>query len=211
MNPTTVLKRALVFFLVATLTVAPVSYAAETTTPLNYDFVWIVDGGLAEMAFKKVDGGYLYWSLQGDETVKTISDEQLASMGGDKVVSGEPTLITLTDGLGGRSQYWVIPDRENNGVTGRVESTEADGPVRPYSIRFAEDVEPVPMQQQGRFTVRSEAVIVVIGVAAVVGGIACLWNALATDCGDDCVRACGRAGVSSYSEGTCGSCTCRCK
>jgi len=209
MNPTTVLKRALVFCLVATLTVAPVSYAAETS-PLDYDFVWTVDGGLAEMAFKKIDGGYLYWSLQGEPTLKKISDEQIASMGGGEI-SGERQLVTLTDGLGGKSEYWIVPDPKTEGVTGTVESAADGGAIHAYSIRFAEGVEPTPMQRDARFTVRSEAVIVVIGVAAVVGGIACLWNALATDCGDDCVQACGRAGVSSFSEGTCGSCTCRCK
>lgn len=211
MKPTTAWKRALVFCLVVTLTVAPVSFATEERSQLDYDFVWIVDGGVAEMAFKKVDGGYLYWSLQGLQTIKTISDEQIASMGGDKVVTGERQLVTLTDGLGGKSEYWIVPDPKTEGVTGTVESTAVDGAVHSYSIRFAEGVEPMPMQRDARFTVRSEAVIVVIGVAAVVGAIGCLWNALATDCGDDCARACGRAGVSSFSEGTCGSCTCRCK
>lgn len=208
----TTLKSALVLCLVASITVAPVSYAAEAidATPLNYDFVFSVDNGDAELAFKRVENGYLFWSLKGlQQTPRLLTDREIAAYSPKELTGNTRYRAAFPDGFGGTHDYWIVPDLHNNGLTGRVETVGTGGVSRSYAVRFAQNPGS-DRDRDTRFAPKSNVVVIVLGAAAV-GAIACAFNAWITDCAGDCADACGSSGMLSSSEGTCGGCTCTCK
>lgn len=208
----TTLKSALVLCLVVSITVAPVSYAAEAidATPLNHDFVFSVDNGEGELAFKRVENGYLFWSTKGlQQTPRLLTDREIAAYAPKELVGNTRYRAAFPDGFGGTLDYWIVPDSHNNGLTGRVETVGTGGVSRAYQVRFAQNPGS-DRDRDTRFVPKSNVIVIVIGAAAV-GAIACAVNAWNTDCAADCSSACGTSGMASSSEGTCGGCTCTCK
>ena len=208
------LKSALVLCLIVGITIAPVSYAAEAieltpATPLHYDFVFTVDNGDAELAFKRVENGYLFWSLKGLQTPRLLTDREIAAYSPKELMGNTRYRAAFPDGFGGTHDYWIVPDLFNNGLTGRVETVGTGGVSRTYSIRFA-DNPGNGREGDGKFKIKPNVIVIVIGAAAV-GAIACAVNAWLTDCAADCSSACGSSGMASSDEGTCGGCTCVCK
>ena len=148
---------------------------------------------------QQADGSYAWGDSQGRTgVVDAASINGIEILGSSQGSEGQFSAhLTVPDGAGGSAAYTV------NGVLlpgggAQTTVTDAAGAAHTLLLDWSDDGDdPIAPWLIGA---------IVVGA----GLLACAGVAIATDCIGDCAAACGSAGMSSATEGLCGTCTCTC-
>lgn len=186
--------------LVLALLVSPDAALASSKLPPAFEITTHEDG--RNFLFTVTESGYDFVDTGDFGSYGSVDHGAIAGMDIQVISSDAANLaavINVPDALGGTHSYNFTGtlDAARDSISGSfvTESGKVSAPVTVTIDRLGGYASP------GDTGIQVAAVVILL----------CIIIQIATDCGEECVEACGAGNVLSYKEKTCGRCSCRCQ